>query len=318
MKLALCLLLLLSACAHKPTHESEDEELGALIETGPVLDSTSIEQQSLGENGEVTSETAAVAEAAPVKSDLHCLVIGPGMAKAFAAVGVLEYLQEKQIKYPCIIGVEMGAVIGALYADKQSTNAIKWQLYKLKREIYLETGFLSFGKGRASGKKLHQFFAQVFGKCTAKDLGTKFVGLYMDPASPTPTMRDDLPLADVLSASVAVPGIFEPWQIGEGSDYISAAAVSALPIEVAQGLGASEILIIDPLDDEFALNGQSGLEESILKEYIGIRKLAHFQSEGLTSVIRPHTQNFNLWDFHRQLELFEHGREAAKTYFEAH
>jgi hypothetical protein len=114
-----------------------------------------------------------------------------------------------------------------------------------------------------------------------------------------------------------LPGVFEPWRKEDGPDYISSAAVSALPLEVAQQLGASEILVIDSLDDEFSLNGQTGTEENIIKEFLGIRKLERFQLEGFTSVIKPRVQNFNFWDFNRQLELFEIGHAAAKSYFEA-
>lgn len=60
------------------------------------------------------------------------LVIGPGMAKSLAAVGVLQTLDARGIRVTRIVGMEMGALIAALYGAGGRTGPLEWDLMKLK------------------------------------------------------------------------------------------------------------------------------------------------------------------------------------------
>jgi NTE family protein len=58
--------------------------------------------------------------------------LGGGGARGLAHIGVLKVLEEDGIKFDCIAGTSMGAIIGALYAIDQ--NAAK--LEKTLKEYF--------------------------------------------------------------------------------------------------------------------------------------------------------------------------------------
>lgn len=308
---------LLQGCAASSVKSTDQDELGELVEQGPVLDGDGVDAKNVDEAPaqNIPGADQVTQKEPEPRRELTCLVLGPGMAKAYAEVGVLQAMQEQLKSADCIVGVEMGAVIGALYADKRNINAVQWQLFKLKRELYLDVGFLPFGAHQALGKKMHQFFLEIFGKRTPKDLGLRFAALYTNEKNNMVLLRDDLPLADVLSASIALPGVFEAWKIpGEHAAFVSAAPVSALPIEIAQNMGAKKIFAINVLDDQEDRAGSGETEDAIGRAYISIRKLARLQSDGLTpatSLIKVDTREYQFWDFHKQQGLYELGRQAG-------
>jgi len=66
------------------------------------------------------------------------LILGPGRARAWANVGVLQALHEKKIPISAIVGVGTGAVIGALYATNESFSEFEWDLLRFEKAVYGE------------------------------------------------------------------------------------------------------------------------------------------------------------------------------------
>lgn len=99
-------------------------------------------------------DAKAPAAALPLEQPKKVAVIlGPGGAKAFAHVGVLKALQQQRVPIEKIVGLEWGALIGALYAQKGTTHDLEWKLYKLEQQNVMESkGF--FSRGAADGRSL--------------------------------------------------------------------------------------------------------------------------------------------------------------------
>ncbi len=109
------------------------------------------------------------------------LVLGPGMARGFAFVGVLEALNEKKIPIGAIFGSEMGALIGALYATSSSINQFEWNVMKLKEGLFLAHSLLGGQKVHlASGGSLAKHIQQAFGDKRASDAS---IPIYIGAAS---------------------------------------------------------------------------------------------------------------------------------------
>src|SRR6185437_8545528 len=70
---------------------------------------------------------------APTEAKKVAVILGPGGAKAFAHVGVLRAFQQQRIPVSKIIGLEWGALIAGLYADKGQVNDVEWKLYKMEQ-----------------------------------------------------------------------------------------------------------------------------------------------------------------------------------------
>ena len=66
----------------------------------------------------------------PVKVFPVALVLGPGLARGYAHAGVLRTLHDNKIPVGAVLGVEMGALIGAIFATSRTINEFEWKLFK--------------------------------------------------------------------------------------------------------------------------------------------------------------------------------------------
>src|ERR1700691_5199496 len=71
----------------------------------------------------------------PLKTETKkvAVILGPGGAKALAHVGVLAAFQQQRIPVQKVIGLEWGALVGALYASKGQVHDVEWKLYKMEQ-----------------------------------------------------------------------------------------------------------------------------------------------------------------------------------------
>lgn len=111
---ALALIMLLGACAGRPpVPVSPADGETVATESSPPAEAT---------QGPPGPETAR-----PVT-----LILGPGMARSLAAVGVLQVLNARGIRVSRLIGIEMGGVVASLYGATGKQSALEWDLMKLK------------------------------------------------------------------------------------------------------------------------------------------------------------------------------------------
>ena len=223
-----------------------------------------------------------------------CLVLGPGMARGFAHVGVLEAFVEKKVPLHCIIGVGMGAMVGGLFANSGDINALQWQLFKLKKSIYLDASLFS---KNASGKKIHKFLRSYLGFKRQRDLKIKFIIPAMDPEYGRFITLDDEEVADAVSVAIALPGIFEPWKINENKELFSGALFRPLPIDVAKKNGASHVVVVDLLNDDFRLNFINKDRKKIAKQFFIAKNISKYQKRGATFLITPELSNYSFVGF---------------------
>ena len=108
---------------------------GTKQRAGDVSDGTSLPDSV----AEEPADPAISAGGSPV-----VLVLGPGMARGLAHAGVLKGLDNAGVKVGAILGTEIGALIGSLYATRSTINEFEWSLLKLKSEIFArQSGSLS-------------------------------------------------------------------------------------------------------------------------------------------------------------------------------
>ncbi len=93
------------------------------------------------------------------------LVLGGGMAKGLAAIGVLRALKEAKIRVAAIMGREMGALIAALYAKNETLGQFEWDLLKFKPETFQPTWHYSLSTWSRTWRheKFEQAIEAIFG-----------------------------------------------------------------------------------------------------------------------------------------------------------
>jgi hypothetical protein len=116
-----------SGCASRATRSGG-------VENGSPEAPSSGGVQTQNIQGEVYGPAGPVVPPSPVygpePSLVHplVLVLGPGQARGFAHAGVLRALSENKIPIAAIYGVEMGGLLGALYAQSANINHFEWSL----------------------------------------------------------------------------------------------------------------------------------------------------------------------------------------------
>jgi NTE family protein len=323
---SLLLSLTLSACAGSSgaltEGEGETEYQGTAINDGGVESEAVTEQYGPAvptpeEDAAAAANAAATPAAPPVtpappapapEAPKLCLVLGPGMAKALAEAAVLEAIQKAKIPVHCVVGTEMGALVGALFSQANgNANALQWQLFKLNNENYFNFPMLSLREPKASGRRLHEFLRDLFRQQRIENLPLRFATAAADLDRDAIVTFDKGDVADALSATLAMPGIFEPWRVGQESLYSGAVSAPA-PFELARKLGGNFFVLIDVVEDN-SNPGVSGAR--FQKAFSPVRNLIRLQKKEASFAIQIPAGHLAFDDFSRQGEILATGTRAA-------
>jgi NTE family protein len=205
----------------------------------------------------------------------------------------------------------MGAVVGALYSQAGgNTNSLQWQLFKLNKENYFNFPLISLRDPKSSGGKLHEFLRAAFRDARIESLPIPFATVATDLERDASVVFRKGELAEALSATLAMPGIFDPWKVA-GAPLSSGAVSSPAPFEVAASLGGNFMVLIDVVTDTgpaAVVRGSPRLQ----KAFAPVRNLLRLQRREAQFVIQVPVGAVAYDDFSRQGEILAAGARAAE------
>ncbi len=175
------------------------------------------------------------------------VVLGAGLAKGFVHVGVLKVLHEQGIYPDYIAGTSVGAVIGAAYAAGRTPEDIEEILQHTdwKNIVDFTLPKQGFMKGAVVESKIRVL---VRGK-QFEDLAIPLQIVAYDVTAKEKVYFSKGDVARAVRASISVPGIFTPVQIGKHL-YIDGGIVDPLPVQAVKEMGADIVLVVDSFLDE--------------------------------------------------------------------
>ena len=175
------------------------------------------------------------------------LALGGGGARGYAHFGVLHALERCGIGIDCVAGTSIGAAVGALWATDQHI-ACHRELKKLTKpgimdymdpEIPVVSGILK-------GEKIYRVLQSWFKGYRIEHLMKEFCANAVDLDTGVEKTFTSGSLSDVIRASVSLPVIFAPWQIGR-SRFLDGGVVNPLPIRQCLEMGADTVIAVDLL-----------------------------------------------------------------------
>ena len=173
------------------------------------------------------------------------LVLGPGRARGFAHVGVIRALHEAHIPIAAILGTEMGAFVGSLYAMEANLNRFEWSLQKFREEDFgRKGGLMSKLFDDAGGHRFEEDLGRVLGH---KDLKTARIplriGLHLRDKDQVVFVSSGVAV-DAIRAAMAGEGLFKPspW---EGSAADNVAVTRPFPIADARAIAGGNVVVVD-------------------------------------------------------------------------
>ena len=278
------------------------------------------------------------------KNDLKvALVLSGGGAKGYAHLGVLKVLEKENIKIDYIAGTSIGAFVGTLYSIGYSIDDIEKVLDNLNTESFLESGtdLTGLDLDKKESLKKYSFYINFDNNLNyslpkglreteefylvVKNLLKNYENIKNFDNFPIPirVIATNLntgetksfsegDIAKVLTASMAIPTIFEPVEVN-GALYVDGIVSRKLPVEEAYDMGADLVIASDvgtPVVKKDNYNILSVLNQMVAIQSSYITK----GSKGKATVlISPDIKNISATDTTKRKDLINLGEVAAQN-----
>ena len=278
------------------------------------------------------------------KNDLKvALVLSGGGAKGYAHLGVLKVLEKENIKIDYITGTSIGAFVGTLYSIGYSIDDIEKVLDNLNTESFLESGtdLTGLDLDKKESLKKYSFYINFDNNLNyslpkglreteefylvVKNLLKNYENIKNFDNFPIPirVIATNLntgetksfsegDIAKVLTASMAIPTIFEPVEVN-GALYVDGIVSRNLPVEEAYDMGADLVIASDvgtPVVKKDNYNILSVLNQMVAIQSSYITK----GSKGKATVlISPDIKNISATDTTKRKDLINLGEVAAQN-----
>ena len=256
------------------------------------------------------------------------LVLGGGGLKGFAHVGVLRALHERGIVPTTYAGTSIGALIAAARAGgmewhemaRRASSLRRRDLFRLNHmgmivdrtrttSFYLEEPLRSLCESVTPGLRFHEIPVRLLVNTVDLALGTQVVwGL--------PGLQD-VPIADAVYASCALPGAFPPGVV-DGRVCADGGVVDNLPVAVA-GVGADLVIGVDvgssDLTHQHDIHTQGAFNIYMRAATMMMHTLQQQPLDAWSGppllLIRPKVSHVGWFDFAHTPQLIELGYRAA-------
>lgn len=216
------------------------------------------------------SETQQTSESygpQPVITRPLVLVLGPGLAKGFAAAGVIQALVEAKIPIGAVLGTEMGSLIAALYAFHPNVNQFEWSLQKVKEDLFEQQTTL-LGRHKGGPSKGESFESKLKELFRGKDLKNSKIPIriaFQNKQTGVVQVVDQGDAVKAIRAAMASPKLFTSsgWT---GADGVQTSMISdrnrPFLVDEAKQLNLGPVVVVDVLPDSEVGAGVSDLAKA--------------------------------------------------------
>jgi NTE family protein len=253
---------------------------------------------------------------APVdgRRPLVALVLGGGGARGFAHVGVIRVLEDAGVPLELVVGTSVGSLVGAFYAGPTNSYALEAMARQLDRSDFFDfsVGPAVFGTGLASGRRLERFVRRHLGVETFEALRIPFAAVATDLDTGEPVVLREGDVARAVRASSAIPGVFEPVELGDRL-LVDGAVAQNLPVKVARAMGADVVIAVDVT----AIEGEARPENFVEVILRAVNIVVHGEVEDARRdadvLLTPAVGGVGFIEFDRKGEAMAAGVEAARA-----
>jgi NTE family protein len=227
------------------------------------------------------------------------LALGGGGALGAAHCGVLEVLHERGIVPSIVVGTSAGSIAGGAFANGQDPYELS---DLIRRANWGDFGTFSMtpGLGLLDTDGLRETVERIGHDSQIEDLPIRFAAVATDVKTDEAVLIDSGSLVDAMSASMAVPGLFRPKQIG-GRILVDGGVVQNLPLEAAFSMGATHVIGV-----------RLAAEWDFLPAMRSAIKVHEFEIRDDVTMITPRLRHRSQWVARDLPGLITLGREAAE------
>ena len=215
------------------------------------------------------------------------LVLGGGGTRGFAHIGVIKALEAQGIVPDIIVGTSAGSAIGALYAAGYSGFQLQEMSIPMKEEKVVDWTWPN--RGLFTGKPLEAYINKAVKQRPLEKLNRTFAVVATDLASGEKIVFRTGNTGLAVSASCAVPGVFQPVIIN-GRSYVDGGLVSPVPVPEARALGADFVIAVNISNSP--INNKIDTTVDVLMQSFDImsQTINRYELSSADVVIRPVTR----------------------------
>jgi NTE family protein len=284
---------------------------------------------------------AIAGDAAPPRPKI-ALVLSGGGARGLAHIGVIEWLEDHRIPVDIVTGTSMGGLIAGMYATGMTgpeahkfINSVDWDTTLLPDPSYDELAYrrkedrrsyqlgielgLKHGLTGPNGFNAGHGAALLFDRAaygysdtkTFNDLPIPFRCVATDLITGNPVVMEDGSLALALRATMAVPGVFTPIDVGDRV-LVDGGLVDNIPSDVARDMGAQIVIAVD-VASSLAPRSELKTLGGVIAQALDIVTLEN-ERRGLrlaNVIITPDLGKFTASDFYSAEQIMRLGYEGA-------
>jgi NTE family protein len=258
------------------------------------------------------------------------IVLSGGGARAFSHIGVLEELTAAGLTIDRIVGVSMGAVIGALFAmghDADEMDAICFEEWVQRRPL---SDYTVPRHSLIRGERFRSMLHRTFGTCLIEELPRSFICGSAELRSGRLEIARYGPLWEAVSFSICLP-IIAPPQVRGREMFIDGSLVDNLPVKAMADMGEGPIIAVDvkatferSKDGPAAARTQDNrpprppsLGETLTRVLLlGSENTTEAARRYADLLIKPRAEGVGLLEFHQLDTAREAGRVAAREALE--
>jgi len=282
----------------KGTTVSTSQGIGTTSGAGNAKDTSS--SDILQQNQQSESATVSI----PVGSNLKIgLILGPGAVRTFAHIGFLQEIAKQKVPVAAVTGLEMGALVAAIYANKAQPFDVEWQMMKLKEDALLNKGFISGELKIGDAKQLQGFIDETMPGARFENTKLPFACPALNIEKNQTYMMNKGNLSQGLPYCLAFPPFFAPYQKNVASVFDIKAAADFL-----RAKGANYIVYVSVLHGGVKASKASPELQTLWS------LVAHTLEKNLPGVdytVSIPMTDYDIIDFSKRREILQRGQKAG-------
>jgi NTE family protein len=244
----------------------------------------------------------------PPKPAKIALVLGAGVSKGFAHIGVLKILESNRVPIHLIVGTSVGSLVGSLYAYGYSAFELQKISFSIEKGDIIDLTIPD--NGFIKGEKLEEFVNAMLKNTPMDRLKMPFYAVATDVQNGQEVVFGKGNTGTAVRASCSIPGVFRPVKIGNKM-YVDGGVVSPVAVEAARRFGADIVIAVDISASVERTLPEYTIETILQSLNIMYSKLASIQLSVADVVIKPKVGHIGSSDFSKRHEAILEGEKAA-------
>ncbi|MDD5016861.1 MAG: patatin-like phospholipase family protein [Eubacteriales bacterium] len=241
------------------------------------------------------------------------IAFGGGGTRGIAHIGAIRIFQENHIEFDYVSGNSAGAIAGALYAaDIPWQEMYDYALNIKDKHIFLNQRWFSYMSPEIVERLANRFLeGKSFG-----DLKKPFCAVAVDLEKGRLDTLNRGNLTKALSASCAIPGIFQPVKIGSKT-YIDGGTLCNIPTQTVREMGADYVVGIN-LNAERSRGTKSTrrLDVLVTAYRLSINANSQIFEKFADLMLEPRLESYSMFSFKSIAEMIRIGEKTAEDNLE--